>query len=119
MSQPNNKIEIDKFAPYHQIDENWRKLFSQLCYEVFYKSPHGNQLLAMLENKYFRSPVAIPGQDISWSFINEGRNELIRSFTMGIQAYLNMSDAKAKAQKKLEEAVPSKGRPRKPSIRPV
>lgn len=117
MLKDNNKINEFNQSP--NADSHFLKLFSELCYEVFYNSEHGRKLLTLLENKYFRSPVAIPGQDMAWSFINEGRNELIRSFTMGIQAHMNLSNAKAKTQKELNEALPQKGRPRKPQIRPI
>lgn len=111
--------EVDKFSPAQKLEQDWRKIFSQLCYEVFYKNPEGAKLLALLENKYFRSPVANPSREPSWAYFNEGQNEMIRSFTMGIQAHLSLSAASAKAQKDLSEAAPSIGRKRKPTIRPI
>ncbi len=114
---PNN--EVDTFSPAQKLEQDWRKVFSGLCYEVFYKNEEGAKLLALLENKYFRSPVANPSREPSWAYFNEGQNELIRSFTMGIQAHLSLSAASAKAQKDLSEAAPSIGRRRKPTIRPI
>ncbi len=111
--------EVDTFSPAQKIEQDWRKVFSQLCYEVFYKNQEGAKLLALLENKYFRSPVANPSREPSWAYFNEGQNEMIRSFTMGIQAHLSLSAASAKAQKDLSEAAPSIGRRRKPTIRPI
>ena len=117
---PNNPSnEVNEFSPARKIGEDWRVLFSELCYEVFYKNPHGAKLLAMLENKYFRSPVANPSREPSWAYFNEGQNEIIRSFTMGIQAHINMAAAKEQTQQQLNEALPRKGRPRKAIIRPV
>lgn len=72
----------------------WESKFNHLCYEVFFKNPQGKELLNHLELKYFRSPVAYPNQEPSWAYFNEGKNELIRSFTMGIQSYLNESKPK-------------------------
>lgn len=119
MSQNQPQHEIDTFKTKDKLENDWRVLFSELCYEVFYKNQHGAQLLALLENKYFRSPVANPSREPSWAYFNEGQNEMIRSFTMGIQAHLSLSAAKSKTQKELNEALPRKGRARKPAIRPV
>lgn len=105
--------------PSNEVDSNWYALFGELCYEVFYKNQHGAKLLALLETKYFRSPVAHPAREPSWAYFNEGHNELIRSFTMGIQAHLSLSAAKDKTQKELSEAMPMKGKRRKSTIRPV
>ena len=103
----------------HSNNENWIKLFSELCFEVFYKNQHGVQLLKLLEDKHFRSPVASPNKEPSWAYFNEGQNELIRSFTMGINTHLTLATAKSEAQKKLEEALPRVGRARKPQTRPI
>lgn len=116
---PHSESEVDTFSPAQRIEQDWRKAFSELCYEVFYKNPNGAKLLALLENKYFRSPVANPAREPSFAYFHEGQNEMIRSFTMGIQAHLSMSAAQAKAQKDLSEAAPSIGRRRKPTIRPI
>ena len=99
--------------------DEWVKLFSELCYEVFYKYEYGAKLLKLLEDKHFRSPVAAPNKEPSWAYFHEGMNELIRSFSMGITAHMSMANAKTEAQKKLEEALPRVGRARKPSIRPI
>jgi hypothetical protein len=117
LNQPQH--EVDTFKTKSKLDDDWRVLFSELCYEVFYKTQHGAQLLALLENRYFRSPVAHPNREPSFAYFNEGQNEMIRSFTMGINAHLSLSAAKANTQKELSEALPRKGRARKPSIRPV
>lgn len=111
--------EVNEFSPRQRLEKDWRVLFSELCYEVFYKNEHGTKLLALLENKYFRSPVANPSREPSWAYFNEGQNEMIRSFTMGIQAHLSLADAKHVTQKELNEALPRKGRARKPQIRPI
>lgn len=94
------------------MESEWRNLFSELCFKVFYESENGQELLNMLENRYFRSPVAIPGQDISWTFINEGRNELIRSFIHGIQTHMLQEQQKIK-----EGEAPTKRR--RAPIRPI
>jgi hypothetical protein len=99
--------------------DDWTKIFSALCYEVFYKFEPGVKLLKMLEDKHFRSPVAYPGREPSWAYFREGENELIRSFTAGIMAHLKISEAQAAIQKKLSEGKPMIGRQRKPQIRPV
>lgn len=117
MPSPSNKV--NEFGLNKKLDTDWRALFSELCYEVFYKNPHGAKLLALLENRYFRSPVANPGREPSWAYFNEGQNEMIRSFTMGIQAFISMTEVKEKNQKKLNEMMPQKGRPRKAAIRPI
>ena len=75
-------------------DARSNDLFNQLCYEVFYKNDYGRRMLALLENKYFRSPVASPAREPSWAYFNEGRNELIRAFTQGIQLHLLGEQAK-------------------------
>lgn len=80
-----------------RMSQQWQAVFNELCYEVFYKNPMGKQLLAHLENKYFRSPVAFPNRDPSWAFFNEGNNELIRSFSAGMQAFINQAATKEKA----------------------
>lgn len=103
----------------NNLHENWIKLFSELCYEVFYKNEHGVKLLKLLEDKYFRSPIAAPNKEPSWAYFNEGMNEMIRSFTMGINTHLSLANAKSEAQKKLEDALPRVGRARKPSTRPI
>lgn len=119
MSQNQPQHEVDTFKSRDKLESDWRVLFSELCYEVFYKNKHGAQLLALLENKYFRSPVANPSREPSWAYFNEGQNEMLRSFTMGIQAHLSLSAAKNQTQNQLNEALPRKGRARKPAIRPV
>jgi len=70
-------------------DVSWHDKFDELCFAVFYKNPQGKELLAHLEKNYFRSPVAYPNKEPSWAYFNEGKNELIRSFTVGIQSHLN------------------------------
>ena len=87
----------------------WFDLFNTLCYEVFYKNEYGRKMLALLENKYFRSPVASPAREPSWAYFNEGRNELIRAFTQGIQTHLLGEQAKA-SQKPL---------PRRARVKPI
>ena len=74
---------------------SWQNKFNQLCYEVFYMNPKGAELLNHLEVKHFRSPVAFPEKEPSWAYFNEGKNEIIRSFTVGIQSYMNMQDKTA------------------------
>ena len=49
---------------------------------------------------HFRSPVAIPGKDVSWAYFQEGKNELIRSFTVGIQSYINQENKSKKEKSK-------------------
>lgn len=85
------------FSPYQAMEQQWLKVFNELCYEVFYNNKLGAQLLAHMENKFFRSPVAFPDRDPSWAFFNEGRNELIRSFTVAIQSHV-MESAKPQNQ---------------------
>lgn len=84
----------------------WHDKFHELCYEVFYKNPLGKELLIHLENKYFRSPVAIPGKESAWAFFNEGRNEMIRSFTAAIQMHISKSEIKLKSNHKRQKIKP-------------
>ena len=77
------------------FEAQWQKMFNQLCYEVFYKSENGALLLKHLEMKYFRSPTAVPGQDSSWAYFNEGQREIIRLFTAAMQAHMNESEITA------------------------
>lgn len=101
------------------MEREWRVKFNQLCYEVFYKNPMGAQLLAHLENKHFRSPVAYPNREPSWAYFNEGQNEMIRSFTAGIQGYVALSSVKAKAQSRAVSEVIPKGAKRKHLTKPI
>lgn len=80
-------------------EQVWQARFDELCHEVFLKNDHGRQLLSHMENLYFRSPVALPGQDKSWAYFNEGRNELIRSFTLACHRHM-MKSEKDKGQVK-------------------
>lgn len=86
------------FSPKQHHDRLWISVFNELCYEVFYKNEYGRQLLAHLENRFFRSPVASPNREPSWAYFNEGQNEMIRSFTHGIQSHLIEGQVKANAQ---------------------
>lgn len=105
-----NKEEIkSSFSQNDVNDAAWFELFNELCCDVFYKNANGVKLLAMLENKYFRSPVASPAREPSWAYFNEGRNELIRAFTHGIQSHL------VTAQSKFNQ----KTLPRKARIKPI
>lgn len=95
----NDDLAQSTFSPHDLQDRQWHQLFNELCYEVFYKSEYGKRLLALMENKYFRSPVASPNREPSWAYFNEGRNELIRSFTHGVQSHLIENQAIAHAKK--------------------
>lgn len=119
MSSSNSVDVKSTFSSQNAIEREWRLKFSELCYEVFYKNPIGVQLLAHLENRYFRSPVAFPNREPSWAYFNEGQNEMIRSFTAGIQGYIAHSSLKAKAKARSENEIITKGRARKPQIRPI
>lgn len=77
-----------------QFETLWADKFNELCYLVFFQNKEGAEILAMLESKYFRKPVAMPGKDPSWAFFNEGFNECIRSFTSGIQLHANKDELK-------------------------
>lgn len=83
----------------NETDGDWHLLFNELCYEVFYKSEYGKRLLELMEQKFFRSPVASPNREPAWAYFNEGRNEMIRSFTFAIQSHMQESNAKAHAKK--------------------
>lgn len=76
----------------------WQNKFNRLCFEVLYNNPKGKELLEHMELKYFRSPVAFPNMEPSWAYFNEGKNELLRSFTMGIQNYMNNPDKTAESK---------------------
>lgn len=86
---------MSKTNPEVKIAIEWQNKFNELCWQVFYKYKPGAELLQHMENKFFRSPVAIPGQDISWAYLNEGRNELIRSFTQALQIHMMKADKNA------------------------
>jgi len=114
-----NSSETPKgFNPYEAMDREWSMLFNELCYEVFYKNPKGQQLLAHMENKFFRSPVAFPNKEPSWAYFNEGRNDLVRSFTNAIQTFVAINSAKAQAKSKADSELATK-KGRKKNIRPV
>lgn len=102
MTNPPNPNRLNDY------ESQWLQVFNELCYDVFFLYPKGAQLLAHLENRYFRSPVAIPGQDIGWAYLHEGRNELIRSFTAGMQTFMVQSDVKRKQQ--AEKPIPRRAR---------
>lgn len=91
----NNKTAPTRINSYQVA---WQQRFNELCHAVFYKNEIGAELLKHLELMHFRSPVAIPGKDVSWAYFQEGKNELIRSFTVGIQSYLNQ-EKKSKKDK--------------------
>lgn len=97
MTNKSNEVK-STFEPYEKMNQQWAVLFNELCYEVFYNTAMGKRLLAHLENRYFRSPVAVPGNDPSWAFFNEGKNELIRSFTAGMQAHMMAASMKNNPQ---------------------
>lgn len=88
-----------KVNPNIQYEVNWLKKFNQLCYEVFYLDPKGAELLKHMEIKFFRSPVAFPNMEPSWAYFNEGKNELIRSFTNAIQSHMNEKQKTAEPKK--------------------
>jgi len=85
-------------TPQQEYENQWFEKFSELSYNVMYRNEEGRQLLAHLENKYFRRPVSIPGKEASWAFFNDGFNECIRSFTHGIQAHAGKAQLKAKQE---------------------
>ena len=101
------------------MEREWRVKFNELCYEVFYKNPVGAQLLAHLENKFFRSPVAFPNREPSWAYFNEGQNEMIRSFTAGIQGYVAMNSVKSRAGARANSELATKAQRRKASTKPI
>ena len=67
----------------------WDDKFCELCYHVFVKNKEGAELLKMLEDRFFRSPVAFPNQEPSWAYFNEGRNDMIRTFSASINKYVS------------------------------
>lgn len=102
MTTTSKKTSEKKQPP--SFESLWQSKFNELCYSVFYKTDAGKQLLNHLELKYFRSPVAYPNQEPSWAFFNEGKNELIRSFTTAIQMHMQES-AKSDKQKETKRKV--------------
>ena len=82
------------------IELQWQEKFNQLCYEVFYCNDKGKMLLRHLEAKFFRGPVAYPNQEPSWAYFNEGKNEMIRSISVGIQRHMNQQGAPANNSKR-------------------
>lgn len=81
-----------------EYERLWFDKFSELCYKVLYQNPEGAELLSLMENKYFRRPVAYPDKDPSWAFHNDGFNECIRLFSVGIQMFLNSQKEKSRKQ---------------------
>lgn len=69
--------------------KNWDDKFCKLCFQVFVNNKEGAELLKMMEDRFFRSPVAFPNQEPSWAFFNEGRNDMIRQFSASIAKYMN------------------------------
>ena len=53
------------------------------------KNKTGSQLLKHLEDKYFRMPVAYPDKEPAWAYFNEGKNEMVRSFSAAIQSHMS------------------------------
>jgi len=88
----NGSTSQPQAQPQAQQENLWERKFNALCYEVFHRNEQGKELLNHLEMRYFRSPVAFPNMEPSWAFFNEGKNELIRSFTNAIQLHLNQSN---------------------------
>jgi hypothetical protein len=82
----------------------WLNKFNQLCFEVFHSNPKGKELLEHMEQKFFRSPVAFPNMEPSWAYFNEGKNEMLRSFTVGIQNYMN-TPAKTAESKQYKRVI--------------
>src|SRR5690606_4716772 len=90
----------------NHYEKLWHEKFNALCYEVFFKNEFGKELLTHLENRYFRSPVAIPGKEPAWAYFNEGRNELIRSFTVAIQQHIAKPELKKKTTDRRQKIKP-------------
>jgi hypothetical protein len=88
MNNSNDEIKSSFSKTGNDLDTQWRAKFNELCFEVFYNNPQGRQLLAHLENKHFRSPVAYPNKEPAWAYFNEGQNEMLRSFTAAINDYM-------------------------------
>lgn len=95
----NNKVNTNV-----NYEVQWRNKFNQLCYEVFYANKKGAELLQHLEMKHFRSPVAFPHKEPAWAYFNEGQNEMLRSFTVGIQSFMN-EQTKTSTQKDAKRSV--------------
>lgn len=106
----NQSSKIEEIKPTlkaQDFDIMWHQVYNELCYKVFYNTKDGKQLLAHMENKYFRRPVAIPGREPSWAYFNDGFNECIRSFSLGMQSYVNTSNAKpAQAKPSIKPSLP-------------
>ena len=90
---------MSKVNPAVNYEVQWQNKFNELCHAVFYKDKIGQQLLQHMENKHFRMPVAYPDKDPSWAYFNEGKNELIRSFSQAIQMHMNKALATPEVKK--------------------
>lgn len=73
-------------------ETQWQNKFNELCHDIFYKNKIGAQLLKHLEDKHFRMPVAFPDKEPAWAYFNEGKNEIIRSFSNAIQMHMNQPE---------------------------
>jgi len=85
----NKKLTIQQ-----QQEMNWIKVFNELCYEVFFKDTKGQQLLMMLEQRFFYQPTVYPGKDVAWGYYNEGRNDFIRSIRNAINIFMSQPSRK-------------------------
>lgn len=83
-----------KISPQAKAELEWHNKFNELCYELFYKNNMGQQFLTMCEHKYFYAPTAFPGKDIAWTWLNEGRNDFIRSIRNGINIFTSQPSTK-------------------------
>lgn len=94
----NEKVSAIQNRVIYNHEVEWHTKFNELCYELFHQSKLGKEFIKHVEDKYFRQPVAYPGQDVSWAYFNEGRNDFIRSLSNAMQSHINISLAKDKAR---------------------
>ena len=63
----------------------WEDVVSKLVFKLFVDKEEGQHLLQLWKGRYFENPVVVPGKDICFTYMNEGRNDFIRQ----IQVWIN------------------------------
>lgn len=92
-------------SPEQSYELQWTDKFNELCYKALHQNPDGAQLLAHLENRFFRSPVANPNKEPAWAFFQEGFNECIRKLSLGVQSHIVAEQRKTETQSKPKKPI--------------
>lgn len=87
MMNPNNKTQAAHSDP-------WTERVNQLCYNIYFNTADGKELLQLWQQRYFFSPVALLGKDPSYAFFGEGRNDFIRSISHAAHSFMQNPENK-------------------------